>query len=742
MADRSNAPTATAGSDSAVTLDPVTFEVISHKFTQLISEQVTTLQRTSGSVVVTEASDFAVTLADGKGSVFAIGDTTTMHSIALEHAITWTLENRSENPGIEDGDMFIVSDPWVGVVHQPDMALIAPVFIDGDIVAWAGVCMHMLDTGGVLPGGLNTAATDVFSEAAPIPPIKLVRNTEMQRDVEEMILRRSRLPQLLALDLRAMLATNRVAIDRIRELAERYSTAVVKASIKRQLDNAEAEFRARLSELPDGRWTDTQWCEVARDGDREVYALRGVMEKSGDRLMFDLTETDDEAGLLNSTWPSTKGGLIAAVLPQLCPDLTWAPGGILRAIDFRYRPGSFVAAEFPAPVSAGPIAGGLIATSLATVLIARMLSSASPTQRENMVAVTAACIPANFIRGKSPTGDLWLTVHADAIPGGTGARTWRDGDDYAGLALGPSSRIPNVEHGEHNYPLLWLFRRELPDSGGAGKFRGGVAGESAVIPYGVTEDLEMMVASYGVALPSSRGVNGGMPAKALSFRVYRDVDVPAAFAQGRMPASTNDFGEALDWIHPKTATATIGLHDVFVSSGAGGGGYGDPLERDLELLTRDVTEGYISREQSENIYGVVMSGDAVDAAATERRRAELRGARAGRESIPASGQGLVATEMRRISENVVVTSGGDTTCAQCSTPLAAGSQHFRSGAVESALDMLNLGLVWIDPVTYVDGTFVLKQYSCPTCGSLFETDLVRADEPIADDRRLSVAGEG
>jgi N-methylhydantoinase B len=718
-------------------VDAITFEIISHKFVQLTAELATTLQRTSGSVVVTEAMDFNVSLADETGEIFAVGDYGITHGAALQHAIRWTLENRAENPGIEPGDMFLLSDPWVGVVHQPDVGLLAPIFIDGCLFAWAACTMHMLDTGGAFPGGLNTAAVDVFSEPAPIPPIRLVRGFALQDDVEEMFVRRSRLRKLLSLDLRAMIASNRVAIARLTELAESYSASVVHRVIKQELDNAETEFRARLRELPDGRWSDVQLCEVSGDGDRNVYAVRGTMEKHGDDLLFDFSATDEQAGFFNSTWPSAEGGIVAAVLPLLCPDLTWAPGGVLRAIRFAYTLGTIVAAEFPAAVSAGPISGGLFGANVATMLISKMLSSASPEQKRNLLAVTTACIPINIFRGLSDDGHPILVLNIECVPGGTGARSWRDGDHYAAVMLSPVSRIPNVEHQEHHYPLLWLYRRELRDSAGAGAFRGGVAGESAVIPYGVSQPLEMMLGAHGVAMPSSRGINGGLPAKSLGFRVFRDVDLQSRFAEGRMPVDVEQLGSDIDWPHPKSSTVRLGPRDVFASSGAGGGGYGDPLEREPELVAHDVTEGYVSTELAAGLYGVVFAGEEVDREATQELRAKMRGSRLGHGPLQAPGGMIEIDGGRHLSESVILTPDGDAVCGRCGAPLAQDSQDFRRGTTITEFDMQTLGLVWIDPATYIDDELILRGFCCPQCGTLLDTELARPSDPVDLDRCLA-----
>ncbi|MBB6123060.1 hydantoinase B/oxoprolinase family protein [Sphingobium subterraneum] len=720
------------------TLDPVTFEVISHKLAQLTGEQATTLQRTSGSVVVNEGQDFCVTIADARGNVFGLGDFAIVHATALQHAFRWTIENRAEDGGIQEGDMFLLSDPWIGIAHQADVGLLAPVFVEGRLFAWVGNTMHMLDTGGPVAGGLNTAAKDVFSEPAPMPPIRLVRGGVLQREVEEMMTRRSRLPHLLSLDLRAMIAANLVGVKRIQEIAAAYSATTLHLAINRIQDNAEMEFRDRLRELPDGRWSDVQLCEVSGDGDRGMYGIRGTMTKRGDQLEFDVSETDDQRGFFNSTWPTAEGGLVAAVLPLLCPDLTWAPSGVQRAITFKYRPGTIIAATFPAAVSAGPIAGGLLVTSLGTALVSKMLSCASDALKENLFAVTSACIPANFFRGVAPDGRPIMTLNVDTIPGGTGARSWRDGDEYAGISFAPSSRIPNIEHQEHASPFLYLYRRELPDSGGAGRFRGGVSGECAFIPYGLDQPMEMMLGVHGAAMPSSTGLNGGLPAKAVSYRIYRDVDVLGEYAKGQMPAHASEFGVDIEWAHPKISSVPFGLKDVFVSAGSGGGGYGDPLERDPSRVANDVKEGYVSVERARDIYGVAILGDTVDHDRTESLRADIRHARIGHRP-DSSPHAPPPAGHRMLSEHVGVTDAGSAVCTKCGTDLSRGTQDFKAGATMHTVDMLDAGLVWVHPSHFIDEELALRQYSCPGCGTLLETELAIAREPIKSDRELFTA---
>jgi N-methylhydantoinase B len=295
-----------------------------------------------------------------------------------------------------------------------------------------------------------------------------------------------------------------------------------------------------------------------------------------------------------------------------------------------------------------------------------------------------------------------------------------------------------VEHQEHSYPLLWLYRRELRDSAGAGRFRGGAAGESAVITHGVSRPLEMMLGAHGVALPASRGVNGGLPSKSLGLRMYRDVDVRGHFARGSMPVEFEEFGVEAELPHPKTSSVVFGRQDVFASSGAGGGGYGDPLDRDPRLVAADVVEGYVSATLAAELYGVVVTDGEVDVAATQDKRARLRGERIGQgplaEPVPPS---AVADGSRNLSENVVLTAEGDTVCRRCGMTLTEDDQDYRSGSTVVDIDMESSGLVWVDPATFVDAEIKLRGFCCPSCATLLDTELARAGDPVGADRFLT-----
>src|SRR5262247_4565935 len=196
--------------------------------------------------------------------------------------VKWTLENRSDNPGIADGDMFLPNDPWVGAAHQMDVMLLCPVFWKGELFCWVTNCLHQYDVGGITPGSFCPSARDSFDEGILIPPIKILERGELRKDIEGVYLRASRKPYLVALDLRAQIAGNVTAKRRILALIQRYGADVVKGVMRKIIDTAEQAFLQKLSKIPDGTWRERSYVEVAYVGDRRTYPVLLTMHKRGD----------------------------------------------------------------------------------------------------------------------------------------------------------------------------------------------------------------------------------------------------------------------------------------------------------------------------------------------------------------------------------------------------------------------------------------------------------------------------
>jgi N-methylhydantoinase B len=608
-------------------VDPITLEVVAHKLWQINDEQGQALQKISGSPVATDANDFNVVLCDELGDIVNIGPYYLPHAANVDFMVKWTVEHRSDNPGIRPDDMFLCNDPWVGALHPQDVAVLSPVFVGDELLCWTGSTIHQVDVGGINIGSWCVDADEHFAEGMSYPPIKIVEGGEIRRDVEDVYLRRSRAPALVGLDLRAHIASNNVAKQRLLELVDRYGARTVNAVMKRQMDYAEQRFRERLREIPDGTWRCETYQEVARTGDRRVHKTVLALTKEGDRLRFDFTGTDPNVGMINSTRAGAVGGSMVAILPQLCFDIPWALGGLHRAIDYVTPLGTIVNAEFPHGVSMGSISGTWSVTNASNICIAKMLSSV-PELEDRLLAGCVGSWTTVIASGLDNNRQPFVTMIMDCMAGGWGARSFGDGVDTAGLMAAITGQCPNVETNEGFYPILYLYRRETRDSGGPGEFRGGMGATSCWIPHGTDgEALQLVLATFGQAFPTALGIDGGYPANTAMFTMVRGSNAEALLRSGTIPTSLAELEGELEHLPEKCETLER-PGDVFEHTWSGGGGFGDPLDRDPARVAEDVRNDAVSVEAARRIYGVVVDG-ALDLEATERERERIRRERLG-----------------------------------------------------------------------------------------------------------------
>lgn len=280
-------------------IDPITFEVVRHKLQAMTEEQAITLKAVSGSPVVTDATDFNNGIYLTDGSIVTMGPQVLFHTGTMSAVIRNITADFAASPGIKEGDMYILNDPYKGAVHQPDVSIVAPIFHRGRHVAWAGSCAHQLDVGGMNFGSWSFNATEIQQEAMLLPGIKLVEAGELRQDLWQMILGMSRLPMVLGLDLKAMIAANNVAVRRMVEVMDRYGAESVESVMHAELDASEHQLRTRLRELPDGIFRAVDFLE--HDGHTNaLYEIRLAVHKSGDELTFDLEGSSPQApGFIN-----------------------------------------------------------------------------------------------------------------------------------------------------------------------------------------------------------------------------------------------------------------------------------------------------------------------------------------------------------------------------------------------------------------------------------------------------------
>jgi len=720
------------------TIDPINYEVLRYALWNLNVEHGNTIVKVSGSPIAAYSHDFNPALLDENGDFVLFGPFLQYLSSAVGSAVKWTMEHRSENPGIHDGDVFLTNDPWVGATHQSDVALIAPVVWEGELFGWVANSLHQWDMGGTSPGGFNPIAEDVFWESAVIPPVKIVERGTMRRDIEESYLRHSRMPSLVALDLRAEIAGCNVARERLISLIKRYGASTVKATMRKIQDDSERAFVRRLETIPDGSWSASTWLELKAAGDRNLYRNALTLTKRGDKLIFSNAGSAPQEGALNCTYIAWRGAIASMISVQMLYDQMFAVEGAYRHMEFEAEPGTITCATFPGAVSSGPALTVLQTISLASLVISKMLASSSdPELRgEVMSLMGTAAFPIAAMSGINQHKNPYASFLLEPLGGGMPATSYRDGVDTGGLAFDMQSMMPNAEENEWFYPILYLWRKELPDSGGAGKYRGGNSGQFAIVAHD-TDRVNMYLASAHNAVPGL-GQFGGMPPSSSHYIMYHgDGGMGRAVQTGHMPTSMAELKGTMERLPPKAYGIKLGAGDVFIMGWAGASGYGDPLERGLDLIAKDLRDGSATREWVEKTHGVAFKADgSIDAEASEARRAELRRGRLANLPERKKRAKIDLAAARQVAESLVLAKANAETllgCRRCGEALCKANENYKEfcASIEDPVTAANP--YTIDPKTFVDADLVFRRYACPGCGVLLASGIeMKSERPHWD----------
>ncbi|HZQ07789.1 MAG TPA: hydantoinase B/oxoprolinase family protein [Anaerolineae bacterium] len=598
-------------------MDPITFEIFRSRLAAINDEAAMTLRLVSGSPVANEAYDMNTALMTPEGEAFAIGVYISIHAMSLASTVQSIQREYADNPGIAPDDIWMSNDPYVGACHQMDVVVVAPIHYKGELVAWTGGTCHQIDLGGPVEGQVQVGAKSIYGEQPLVTPIKFVEKGVVRKDLEWLFLRHSRLQNLAALDLKAMIAACNVAKERVVQLIDRYGVETYKEAVAGIIETTEQQFRARVRELPDGTFRHRGYI----DADGAVYPVVVSMTKEDDHLTFDFTESAPQApALVNCCRPALEGATISAILPYLCYDIPWCPAGIARAVEIKSKPGTVVHAEWPAGVSKATTTGSYMATISSSVCMSKLLA-ASDKYRDHMMATWMGGLFVEELFGTDQRGNYFGGTILDAMAGGSGARSYKDGIDTGGFLDSPSSIIANIEDYEFNYPVLYMYRRQQADTGGPGKFRGGATISMMYIPHDVENIPTKIMHAIGVEQPGSAGIAGGLPSCTNQFVLKRNSNIRALLKRGEIPQELAAIKGKLEVATGITPTYQ-GKDDVYHCIGMGGGGYGDPLDREPLLVLRDVINGLVTPECAQQIYGVVVRADPwrVDANATRKQR--------------------------------------------------------------------------------------------------------------------------
>lgn len=594
-------------------VDPITFEILSHRLYQITKEMGITLERTGGTVNTTQQHDYMAAIYRSDGDILSAGETFGQHVACAGFAVKRIIERFGKDEIFPD-DIFLLNDPYLAAIHQSDIYAISPIHYKDRLVGWSATFVHVNDIGAMSPGGDSPEAKDVFQEGLRIPGIKLVERGILRRDVFDMITNMTRQPGMVGLDLKCEIAANNVAKSRMQEMYERYGLELVDAVSEEMICYSESILRRRIAEIPDGCWS--QIGTIEADG---IWKINMTLRKEGDHLVFDLTGTDGQSNKgINLPYHATLGMCFAALLTSLAYDIP-KNHGVLRPMEVIAPEGTLVNVRPPGPVSMSTTSCGFLVVYVASSVLMQMLAT-SEKWRKEIVAPSASHRNGKH-SGLNQYGRYCVFNLAHGALDGSGARSTRDGTDSGGSSMS----CPNVEWFEQNFPILYLFRRHARDAAGAGKFRGGLGVETAHTIHDAPEEKIQGVA-YGVAglKNSGHGIFGGYPGAPSVVVLLEQTKVGDLIRQNKSPVNMAELGGQARLL--PYCDFELKKDDILYMRVANGGGFGDPLEREPELVRVDVIKGLVSAEAAHDVYGVVIDGKSheLDLDATQRLRTDLR----------------------------------------------------------------------------------------------------------------------
>ncbi len=547
--------------------DAITTQVVRNRVSSLMQEMHYHFYRSGYSTIIRESRDFSCVILDHRGGLI-VAPPMFFHAPVYRHLVDNILRRYGNDVGA--GDMFVCNHPYEGgLPHVSDMAFIAPILSGETLVGFAGSIAHKADIGGTMPGSTSASATEIFQEGLLLPPVKIFSRGSFNEDLERLILANSRQPELVRGDMHAQMAATRMGAERILQTCERFGAAAVMDAFAALLAGAAAELRAAVKALPEGE-ASAEGC-MDNDGvelDRPVRFAVTVRVANGE-IEFDFSNSDRQArGPVNLRPSMVEACVFYCLIGALDPKLHFNDG-MREAVRFKYAPNTVTNASAPAPVSSYQAAN--------LKLVDVILEAMAPFRPERAVA-NAGSSGALLISwkggGRPGQPSLQYEILGSAYGGGNG------NDGASALATHLSNlHITPIEILESEFPCRISSFDLVADSGGAGKFRGGLSFRRI---YELLQDASV-VRRYDRAEFPPNGVAGGRPGSRSRFVIR---------------LGTKDERET-----PASGRYELSAGDRFLLQSAGGGGYGDPKERDHAALQRDIAEGYVSAAAAARDYG-------------------------------------------------------------------------------------------------------------------------------------------
>ncbi len=564
------------------TIDPVTLTIINNNFVNICREMGITMIRTAFSPIFNEGLDFSCVLFDRKGNMIGQAEFCPAQLAASLFIVRWTLEELGVE-SFEPGDVVLHNDPYRGGAHIPEHAVIRAVFHGGELFGFVANVGHLAEIGGKAVGSFAADATEVFQEGLRIPPVKIVKRDENDMELWKLIMSNHRTPRNTWGDINAQIASLRVAERSVIEMLDRYGRDLVERASEELMDYSERWMRAEIEAIPDGVYEFTDYMED--DGVvAEPVKLHVTVNVQGDRLIVDWTGSSPQVrGPINATYGVTAGATYNAIFHVTDKDIPKNTGAY-RPIHIIAPPGSVVNVVYP-----GPSVGGNTETH---PKLADMVVGALAPALPHRVAAAEGGSACNFLFGgfHPKTGDYYANYHLEGC--GWGGKSYDDGNDAIVVTNGNCRNTP-VEIFETRYPLRVLEYSLIPDSGGAGEFRGGLGTRRIMrIEPGAEVTVNALFDRTKPGFGAWGLEHGGQGGRG------------AVLVKRAGDTEFRTFTEAFGTVSPsKFTNILLREGDEVLIDSPGGGGYGDPKQREPSRVEEDLFQGFISPEAARDVYG-------------------------------------------------------------------------------------------------------------------------------------------
>ena len=559
-------------STDSSTLDPITLEVLHNSLRSIADESYIALMKSAYSTNIKERHDHSTGLMDARGRTVVQAERTQGVHLSSMLGNVETILDAYDASDLRDGDILISNDPYAAKgSHLPDVNFAMPVFVDGELLAFSCNIAHHADVGGMSPGSMSSSMTEIYQEGLRIPVVHLFRGGELVKDIFDMILLNVRLPEERRGDYFAQVAACRLGTQRLKDLAATTGIDALKATFEEVMARTEKRLRRAVSNIPDGVYTFEDKIDDDGGAARDI-PIKVKATIAGDHMAFDFSGTAPQVpGNVNCPLNATVASVCYTVKALLDPDVP-NNQGLLDAIEVTAEPGTLVHAAFPAAVA-------YRSHTTQRIIDVVMGAMAQALPKAVLAASNGANTTAIFSGVDPRTGKPYL--YLETYGGGCGARSFKDGKDGVQQHIANTANLP-VEAIEREYPLLVEEYSLAPDSGGAGKYRGGLALKRVIRPL----DHTCLFSGAGERFRTPPwGIFGGRPG-----------------AIGRFMQVEDDGDETI--LATKPAPMNCGPHQKIVVQSPGAGGYGEPSARDPARLAVDWDSGKFSQAYMADGYGL------------------------------------------------------------------------------------------------------------------------------------------